>query len=127
MQANNIGKKIIRYAIPIVALVVFIIIMQGGIYKLGSQDNKNKVYHYKSLLAQNIEDEQWTKAAADLDELEVRWNKLIPRLEYHAEMSAITGIDMSLGRIKGFIAAHDKGGALAELGEINKHLDNLTE
>lgn len=127
MQANNIGNKIIRYMIPLLVLVVFVVIMQGGIYKLGSQDNKNKVYHYKSLLASNIEAEKWTNASADFDELEVRWNKLIPRLEYHAEMNAITGIDVSLGRLKGFIAAHDKGGALAELGEINKYLDNLTE
>lgn len=127
MFKEGIKRKIIHYLIPLAALLVFIFIMQGGIYKLGSQNNKNEVCLYKGLLTQDIQNEQWAAAADDLNKLEKGWIKLIPRLEFHAEMNAIEGIEMSLGRLEGWIAARDKGGALAELGEINELLNNLTD
>ncbi len=118
--------KIIHYLIPISALLLFILVMQGGIYRFGPQNVKNDIFIYKKVLKQDIENSHWESAVDNLDSLEIAWGKLIPRIEFHAEKDAIDGIEMSMGRLRGFISAKDKGGSLAELEEINEHLDNLT-
>ncbi len=118
-------KKMASYLFPIVTLLIFVFIMQGGCYFITSIKDKNDIPNYISQVENDIKNAHWDQAREDLDSLDSAWKKAVPKVQYHAEMDAIDGIKENLARLSGSIAAKDLGLALAELRELAEHWENL--
>lgn len=119
-------KKAIQYVLPIIVLALFIAVMQGGYFYLTPAAVRESIPRQTKVLEQDILSSRWDLASHDLARLQQTWKRTIPRIQLHAEKDAIDGININLGRLNGTIKAEDLGHALAELGEINEHWNNLT-
>ncbi|PKM78679.1 MAG: hypothetical protein CVU90_01385 [Firmicutes bacterium HGW-Firmicutes-15] len=118
-------RKWISYVVPIVTLVIFILIMQGGYYYITSMSDKNTIPQYISIVENDVKADRWDNAKEDLNNLDLAWKKAIPKVQFHAEMDAIDGIKENLARLSGSIDAKDLGLSLAELRELAEHWENL--
>lgn len=119
-------KKILAYIPPVIALAFFIAVMQGGYFYFTPSAVRESFPRQIKTVEKDILASDWDTAGKDLTRLEKTWEKIIPGIQLHAEMDAIDGIKINLGRLDGTIQAKDKGSSLAELGEINEHWHNLT-
>lgn len=119
-------KRIIAYLIPVIVLLLFFFIMNGGIYlkqRIGQSDN-----HFLEdidIVKKNVEEGNWKHAGDSLEELDEAWKKKIPLIQFSVERDQINGIDISLARLRGYLEAKDKAGCLAELYEAKKHWVDL--
>lgn len=118
-------KKWASYLIPVVSLIVFVLIMQGGCFFICSRSDKDAVPQYVDQVRSDLEAQRWDIAQEDLQRLDKAWKKVIPRIQFHAEMDAIDGIKENIARLHGSIAAEDLGLSLAELAELAEHWENL--
>jgi len=118
-------RKVASYLIPILSLIIFVVIMQGGCYYITSWSERNIIPEYVNQVESDINAERWDNAQEDLHRLDLAWKKAIPRIQYHAERDAIDGIKENIARLSGSIEAKDRGLALAELNELAEHWDNL--
>lgn len=119
-------RKLVSYLIPVVSLIVFVLIMQGGCYYLiSSRSDKDAIPQYIDQVETDLNTEHWDNAKEDLQRLDLAWKKVIPRIQFHAEMDAIDGIKVNIARLNGSIDAKDLGISLAELAELSEHWDNL--
>jgi hypothetical protein len=118
-------RKLVAYVIPIVTLVIFVFIMQGGYYYISSMADKNTIPNYIERIEVDIKTARWENAREDLDSLNSTWKKAVPKVQFHAEMDAIDGIKENLARLSGSIDAEDLGLALVELRELAEHWENL--
>ncbi len=118
-------KRFVSYLIPIVSLVLFVFIMQGGYYYITSLTDKNAIPQHIELVKNDLKAERWDNAQENLDNLNLAWKKTIPSIQIHAEMNAIDSIKENIARLSGSIEAKDLGLALAELSELSEHWDNL--
>lgn len=119
-------KRLLAYLIPVVTLILFFFIMNGGIYlkqRIGETDDHFLKYHEKVI--KELEEGNWEKAMAYTDKLEESWKKKIPKIQFSVERDQINGIDVSLARLKGYLEAKDKAGCFAELYEAKSHWDDL--
>lgn len=118
-------RKMAFYLIPVVTLLSFVFIMQGGYYFLTSRADKNDIPYYINQVENDIKTSRWDGAREDLNRLNSAWKKAVPRVQFHAEMDAIDGIKENLARLSGSIDAEDLGLALTELRELAEHWENL--
>lgn len=118
-------KKMAFYLIPIVTLLIFVFIMQGGCYYATSISDRNDIPNYINQLENDMVNAHWDQAREDLVRLDLAWKKAVPKVQYHAEMNAIDGIKEDLARLSGSIDAEDLGLGLAELRELAEHWENL--
>lgn len=118
-------RKLLSYLIPIVSIIVFIIVMQGGCYFMYSRSNREAVPNYISQIETDLKAGHWDNARDNLLGLDQAWKKLIPGIQLHAEMDAIDGIKENIARLNGSIAAQDLGLALSEINELSEHWENL--
>jgi len=119
-------RKLLFYLIPILSLAMFFAIMNGGIIlknSIGERDHHFIKYHND--IINSVKDEQWEQAISDSEKLKAAWKKKIPWIQFSVERDQINGIDVSLARLKGYLEAKDKAGALAELYEAKRHWDDL--
>ncbi|MDD4170987.1 MAG: DUF4363 family protein [Syntrophomonas sp.] len=119
-------RKWVSYLIPIVSLILFIVVMQGGGYYLTSLSDRDIIPAYVEQVNMDLRAERWDDARENLNRLDLAWKKTIPKIQYHAEMDAIDGIKMNISRLNGSIDARDLGLSLAELNELSEHWENLT-
>lgn len=118
-------KKMVSYLIPLVTLLIFVFIMQGGYYLVSSMTDKNDIPDYINQVENDIRNAHWDQAREDLDRLDSAWKKAVPRVQFHAEMDAIDDIKENLARLSGSLDAEDLGLALTELRELAEHWENL--
>jgi hypothetical protein len=118
-------RKWASYLIPVGALIVFVFIMQGGCYFISSQADKDAIPQYIDQIRIDLKTDRWDNAREDLNHLDLAWEKVIPRIQFHAEMDAIDGIKEDIARLNGSIDAEDPGLSLAELAELSEHWENL--
>ena len=118
-------RKWASYLIPVVSLIVFVLIMQGGCYFFTSQSDKDAIPQYINKVESDIEAGRWDIAHEDLQRLDLAWKKVVPRIQFHAEMDAMDGIKEDIARLNGSIDAEDLGLSLAELAELSEHWENL--
>jgi hypothetical protein len=119
-------KKVIEYILPIIVLALFIAVMQGSYFHFTPKQTRESFPRQIKVLEQDILASHWDTASDDLNKLEQTWERIIPGIQLHAEMDAIDGIKINLGRLSGSIKAKDRGDSLSELGELNEHWNNLT-
>lgn len=118
-------KWVSSYFFPLVILIIFIFIMQGGCYYIYSLPDKDLIPRHVNQLETDLKAGQWDNAREDLQQLDTAWEKVIPAIQLHAEMDAIDGIKADLARLNGSIEAKDPGLALAEINELFEHWENL--
>lgn len=119
-------KKVAQYILPIIALSLFIAVMQGSFFFFTPAAVKKSFPRQIEIVEQDILASRWDTASHDLNQLQQTWQKIVPGIQLHAEKDAIDGIKINLGRLSGSIKAKDQGDSLSELGEINEHWNNLT-
>jgi len=119
-------NKFVYYLIPILTIVVFFAIMNGGlILKNSIGERDHHFLKYYADLKTCIYEERWGQAIELNQKLKDAWEKKIPWIQYSVERDQINGIDMALARLTGYLEAKDKAGALAELYEAKRHWDDL--
>lgn len=119
-------RKWVSYLIPLLTIILFIVVMEGGYYYVTSLDDRNTMPDYIQQVNEDLRTDQWDDARESLDRLELEWNKNVPRIQYHAEMDAIENIEEDIARLKGAIDAQDLGLSLAEISALSEHWENLT-
>lgn len=112
-------------AIPIVALIVFVLIMlSGDVLKksFGSDDN---IPLSIETVVQDINNENWEAAQKNTDDLSKAWDKVVGRVQFSSERNEINEFAISLARLRGAIQAQDKSSGLQELNEAYEHWNDL--
>jgi hypothetical protein len=118
-------RKFLVIAIPVVALVLFILVMLSGDFlkeSFGSDDNIPKSLE---IVTQDIANENWEAAKVHTENLSTAWNKVIQRVQYSSERDEINAFSMNLARLRGAILAQDKNNGLTELSEAYEHWNEL--
>lgn len=118
-------QKWTSYLGPFILLIIFIFIMEGGIYFLCPKSTKEAIPQYMQQVESDLQAERWDAARQDLQHLDIAWKKVVPIIQFHAEMDAIDSIKSDLARLNGSIEAQDLGLALSELNEMAEHWENL--
>lgn len=119
-------KRFLIYkVIPVLTLVIFIFIMHSETFlkkPLYSHDNVPKNLR---LLQSDLQAGQWSTAGLHLKGIELAWRKVVPRIQFSVERDEINNFQHSLARLKGFLDAHQKAGALAEVEELKETWNDL--
>lgn len=111
--------------IPALTLTVFILLMNSGTLFKNLSGKADRVPDYFPLLQTSIHQEEWLEAAGYLEKMQSVWQKVVFRIQFSEERDEINNFQHSLARMKGFVEARHKGGALAELREIEETWVNL--
>jgi len=111
---NNIRTKLIRMS----ALIIFIVVMTTGSFLKQPYYNTDDVIYYVDQLSDDIQKEKWEKANEQLEKIKKAWRHVVYRIQFSAERDEINTFKTNLERIRGFIIAEDKSGALADLSEM---------
>ena len=121
----KMGRFLLYKVIPALILAIFVVLMNSGTFlkkPLGQIDNVPK---YFSLLQASIRQSKWTEAADYLEKMQAAWGKVVPRIQYSEERDEINNFQHSLARMKGYVEARQKAGALAELKEVEETWNDL--
>jgi len=119
-------KKFISYAIPIVTLTAFILLMLGGNYLKRPLNSSENVVAYTKLSIEHAKVEKWDMLKQDVVNIDYAWKKIIPRIQFSVERDELYNISLNVARLKGAIASEDKSSTLIELNEIIENWDELT-
>lgn len=118
-------RRFFVIAIPIAALLFFVLVMlSGDVLKqsLGKDDN---IPQSIETVIQAVNRENWEAANQTTDDLEKVWDKVVKRVQYSAERNEINAFLTNIARLKGAIQAKDKSIALTELNEAYEHWKDL--
>ena len=118
-------KKIKRYIIPALALVLFIFAMNsGGILKKSFSGTDNVPESIENL-KKDVMKENWKLAEGDLKKLKIAWLTIERRVQFSMELDELSTIDTNIARIEGALTVKDKSFIIIELSEIVKHWNKL--
>lgn len=118
-------RKIKRYIVPVLTLVIFIVIMTSGGFLKRSFNNKDKVLLNIENLKTDILRNDWQQANEDFNKLKSSWKIIERRVQFSTELDELNTIDTNLARIEGALLVKDKAFIIIELSEIIKHWNKL--
>lgn len=118
-------RRFIFYLIPTVTLLVFVIIMNAGVYMKKSWSELDDVLKHIESTKKSIKTSNWEEAKGNTEKIEKAWEKILPRIQLSVEREQINNFEVSIARLKGFLEAKDKAGCLAELSEAKEHWTDL--
>lgn len=118
-------KKKLLYLFPVLLLILFIMIMLGGPFLKKPIYETDDVLKYLLLVQKDIQHNNWELAKKNSHKLYTAWKKVQSRIQFSSERDEMNGINVSIARLKGFVAAKEEGGALAEIYEIHEHWIDL--
>lgn len=118
-------RKFIYYLVPILTIIVFVLFMHSNTYLKKPTGQGDDVAHFFQAVKKDIEQSDWTKAYKDSEHLETAWQKIITRIQFNVDRDDVQKLDSNLARLKGYIEAKDKAGAMAELSEAVRHWHDL--
>ncbi len=119
-------KKFISYAIPIVTLAVFVLLMLGGNYLKKPHNPSEDVVAFVEQSIEHAKAEKWEMLKEDLVNIDTAWEKIIPRIQFSVERDEIYNISLNVARLRGSIDSEDKSNTLIELNEIIENWNELT-
>lgn len=98
----------------------------GAVLKqpFGSNDN---VSQQLTALQTSINNNNWLEASTLALKLQTAWDQVVRRIQFSVERDEINNFQHSLARIKGYIAAQNRPGSLAELMELKQTWDDLDQ
>ncbi len=118
-------KMLLYYVIPAVLVVFFIFLMTSAPYLKHPTSKTDDVSMYLEKMKKEVKEEQWVQASLDQDRLEKAWQEVLPRVQVASGKLEIDHINTTISRLYGFIEAHGKPGALAELSELTMYWKHL--
>jgi hypothetical protein len=118
-------KKYIPYAIPIVTLTVFVLLMLGGNYLKKPHNSSEDVMAFVYLSIEHVKIEEWDMLKHDIESINTAWKSIIPRIQYSVERDEIYNINLNIARLRGSVASEDKSSTLIELNEIIENWHEL--
>lgn len=119
-------KKFISYAIPIITLTAFVLLMLGGNYLRKPRNASEDVITFVELSIDHAKAEKWDMLQQDTTNIDTAWKKIIPRIQFSVERDEIYNISLNIARLRGSIASEDKTSTLIELNEIIENWNELT-
>jgi hypothetical protein len=119
-------KKFISFAIPVVTLAVFVLLMLGGNYLKKPRNPSEDVFAFVALSIEHAKAENWDMLNQDIASIDTAWKKIIPRIQFSVEQDEIYNISLSLARLRGSVESEDKASTLIELNEIIEDWNELT-
>jgi len=119
-------KKFISYAIPIVTLAVFVLLMLGGNYLKKPRRSSEDIVAFTEISIKHAKVENWHMLQKDITNMDTAWKKIIPRIQFSVETDEITDISLNIVRLKASIESKDKPNTLIQLNEIIENWDELT-
>lgn len=118
-------RKFLIRAIPIAALILFVIIMQSGnILKKPIGKNDNIPQSINDMI-EVVSNDSWEEADNALKSLVEAWDKVLTRVQFSSERDEINKFNTCLARLQGAVKAEDKSNALMELYEAYNHWEDL--
>ena len=114
-------RKFLVIAIPVVAIVAFILIMISDNWLKNSLGDGENIPDIISGVIEDINDEKWDETENGIRKLESSWDRVINRVQFSVERDEINSFDSNLARLKGTVLARDKAGSLAEIYEALEH------
>ncbi|MFT5872830.1 MAG: hypothetical protein ACI8WT_001767 [Clostridium sp.] len=120
-------KKFISYAIPLVTLTAFVLLMLGGNYLKKPRNPSEDIVAFVELSIKHAKVEKWDMLQQDIKSIEFAWKKIIPRIQFSVERDEIYNISLNIASLKGAIASEDKSSTLIELNQIMENWDELTK
>lgn len=118
-------RKFLIWAIPVAALVTFVLIMQSGNFMKKPWGKNDDVPRAIDELIEAVNNGNWDEADKKLENLKDAWNNVLKRVQFCSEREEINDISACIARLKGAIAAKDKSDALMELYETYCHWEDL--
>lgn len=119
-------KKFISYAIPIVTLAAFVLLMLGGNYLKKPLSPSEDVVAFVELSIEHAKVENWDMLNQDIVNINNAWKKIIPRIQFSVERDELYNISLNVARLRGSITSEDKTSTLIELNEIIEDWVELT-
>jgi len=111
--------KVLYYGFPVVVLLLFVVIMLGGLYIKGPTGAADDIPGLMNTVEEKVKAGDWDNAQGAVDELILAWDDVVKRVQFSAESTT------ALARLKGYTIAQDKPGALAELEEAREHWEDM--
>lgn len=118
-------RKFLVITIPIVTLVLFILVMESDIFLKRPLGNHDSIPKSINTIINDIQKDDWDKAAKDTGNLSEVWKKIVRRVQFSSERDEINAFSINLARLRGSILAKDKAGAFTELYEAYEHWEDL--
>jgi len=120
-------KKFISYAIPMLTLTAFVLLMLGGSYFKKPHSPSEDVIAFVELSIKHAQVEKWDNLQQDIKNIEFAWKKIIPRIQFSVERDELYNISLNIASLKGSIASEDKSSTLIELNQIIENWEELTK
>lgn len=118
-------RRFLVIAIPIVALVFFVMVMlSGNILKQPLVGDDNIPQSIETII-QDVNHENWEAANQNTDNLNRVWDKVVTRVQFSSERDEINAFSINIARLRGAIQAKDKSIVLTELSEAYEHWKEL--
>lgn len=121
----NLMRKFIIRAIPIAALIIFVLIMISANFLKKPLGKDDDIPNSIQLILKDVGNENWDEASKKTDQLEKAWKKIVKRVQFSAERDELNDFDINLARLRGAIMVKDKSNASLELNEAYEHWDNI--
>ncbi len=118
-------KILLYYVIPAGLIVFFIFLMTSAPILKDPTRKADDVSMYLKKVNKDIKEEQWVQASRDQDRLKKAWQEVLPRVQVATGKMETDHISTNISRLSGFIEAHGKPGALAELSELTMNWKHL--
>lgn len=119
-------KKFISYAIPIITLAIFVLLMLGGNYLKKPHNPSEDVVAFVDVSIQHAKAEKWDMLHQDIIDIDYAWKKIVPRIQFSVERDELYNISLNIARLRGSVDSEDKTSTLIELNEIIENWNELT-
>lgn len=119
-------KKFISYAIPMLTLTAFILLMLGGNYLKRPLSPSENVVAYAELSIEHAKAQKWDMLEKDVVNIDFAWKKIMPRIQFSVERDELYNINLNIARLKGSITSEDKTSTIIELNELLENWAELT-
>lgn len=129
-QAPNTAKsspliKFVYYLLPVLLIAGFVSLMHSGEALKKPQHDYDNVPGYFQAVAADVQIGHWNEAQRDAERLDRAWGHVMQRLQYSVGPNQLERLTANIARIRGAIAAQDKGTALTELNEADVHWNHI--
>ncbi|MCD5322868.1 MULTISPECIES: DUF4363 family protein [Pontibacillus] len=118
-------NRFFLYAIPILTLAIFIVIMTGGFWLKQPFGEQDRVFESFQKLEDYTKGEEWEKAQEEVDYTAKAWKKVVNRIQFSAEREYMLDIAGVIAKIEGSIRIQDKEAIIQEIYYFYSLWENL--
>ncbi|MCW3490927.1 DUF4363 family protein [Dethiobacter alkaliphilus] len=112
-------KRIMAYSLPVILIMSFVYVLTSGESQKKPKAENDNVSALFLQLEKQVAAEEWEKAGETLSNLETAVGKVVPRVQYSVGRDDIINLERNLARVRGYVGAQEKAGALSELAEAS--------